>query len=166
MATEFIDNFRGADADMVAEIRLHRDKLTTGKILVIDPSSLSAGFCYIENLEIKENGVIKLPQKLPIAARLQHLVGELQQRWPSVDALGIEKIRGGRAHIYLLWSAGAAVAGSGAPVVFEIPISAWKKMRDKWYTKTDANDAKMMALFILGCLGGIDGKGNDQEENS
>jgi hypothetical protein len=166
MAADFASNFRGADAELVAEIQANRDKLIEGRILVIDPSSLSAGFCFIEKMEIKENGVIKLPQKLPIAARLRHLVDELQQRWPQVDALGIEKIRGSRAHIYLLWSAGAAVAGTGAPMVFEIATSAWNKMRDKWYTKTDANDAKMMALFILGCLGGLDGKDSNEKEDS
>ncbi len=150
----FEDKFSGADKTLVQAIQKHSKELKDGKILVIDPSSINVGYCYVEQLKIKSNGVLKLAAKDPISKRLASLLQLVSERWPDVDALAIEKIRGNRAHIYLLWSVGVTVAGAKSPVLFEIPVSAWNKMRGPTYTKSDTADARMMAKFIIGCLGG------------
>jgi hypothetical protein len=151
---DFVSKFSGADAKLVKEIQEHTDVLKTGKILVIDPSSINVGYAYVDNCKIVANGVLKLPPKLAISERLASLVRVISERWPEVDALAIEKIRGNRAHIYLLWAVGVTVAGAEASLLFEIPVSAWNKMRGPDYTKSDTADARMMAKFVIGCLGG------------
>lgn len=144
--------FKGADRALIDELRDHREVLAKGKILVIDPSSLSMGYALIEGLKIIDNGVVKFNQKKPIAGRLGELVVEVQKRWPDIQGLAVEKIRGSRAHIYLLWAVGATVAAAKCPLIFEVPNTAWKKMRGDGYIKNDSQDAKMMGEFIIKAL--------------
>jgi hypothetical protein len=148
----FESNFKGADLELVKLIQKSADVLKDGNILVIDPGSNLAGYCYVEKLEIIDNGTIKPPPNRPISERLRYLTEFISERWPAVDAIAIEKIRASAAHHFLLWSVGASVAGPKTSRVYEISTSAWQKYRDFSYRKTDAMDAKLMATFVIDCI--------------
>ena len=79
----------------------------------------------------------------------------------TVDIALVEKVRSSSGHIYLVWSAGIAVAVSNSPHVVEIPSYMWKKIVDKDYYKDDHMDARYIGrLAMLLC------KEDDESERS
>ncbi len=125
-------------------------EILTGRVLYIDPASKDLGWAISQGGHIVESG--SLHAKGHIAQRL-NLMGEgieLLTDGGDFDVVVVEKVRGPRGHIMLLWSVGVAIAASGAPVSLEIPCPMWFEAKDEQYMKGDEEDARYIAQWVLG----------------
>jgi hypothetical protein len=132
---------------MQSAVAKYRDILLYGRVLVIDPSSGSAGsmpgYAVYDRGILSMSGVLIVNHKNPIEARLRQIMELLQEMDEKLhpQLCLLEKIRGGRAHPYLVWSCGIVVASMTCPHV-EVCISTWKSFLDKdEYVKGDERDA-------------------------
>lgn len=135
--------------DIQAQARMHADAILTGRLLAIDPASggtSSPGFAYFHRAELLHSGTIPL-RKDRIQYRLQELFMVLQTY--EADVLVIERIRGAHAHEYLHWSVGVSVAALHPRLLFEMPVSTWKKHAGKTHEKSDENDAVAIGQTLI-----------------
>ena len=126
------------DSVFASTVTAHAAAVLRGRMLVIDPASggtSHAGYAVYRAGKLEEYGVVQVTKGAKIQARLRELYDTLAAD-ETPDILVIERIRGARAHEYLRWSVGVAVAAVNAPVTLEVPVSVWKK-----YVKTLANYA-------------------------
>ncbi len=112
----------------------------------LDPSSTSLGYAIIDNGKLVKSG--EIIAKGDIGKRLSYMYQELKLLG-SFKGIVLEKVRGPRGHIFLLWSAGMAVAATGASVTIEIPTNLWSLAKDDKYFKGDEADALYMAKFCI-----------------
>ena len=124
------------------------DIILNGKLLIIDPASVSLGYAVVDAGEVIESGSILLDGKAPIHLRLRDIVETLNQD-DEYAVLGVELIRGNFAHAYLKFAVGAVMAGANAKVCIEIPIQSWHPLREADYVKSDALDAELMAKTMI-----------------
>ena len=124
------------------------DYILNGRLICIDPASRTAGKAYFEAGKLISAGEIIMPSRGTIQQRLRVLVKTLSES-PEIDVLAIEKIRGGRSHVYLKWSVGAAIATVKSKQLIEIPISFWRAIRPQNYIKNDKNDATLMGYCLI-----------------
>lgn len=124
--------------------------LLDGILVAIDPASVSPGYAVFKAGKLEQSGIVELPKKATIKERLAVLHAAVRA-FPAT-VLGIEMIRGSRAHVYLHWSVGVSVAASRAPILLEVPVAVWKAVAkcDTTYTKGDEADAiKIGECLIL-----------------
>lgn len=147
--------YKGDEKKIQSKVKDIEHVIRNGRSIAIDPASKNLGYAIIENGKIVENGVIKAPPTAPIGQRLDYICAQIQAKGPF-EACFVELVRTGRSggHIYLVWSAGAAVVAASAPHTHEIRVSMWKKIasQDKSYVKSDANDALKIAEVVLDCI--------------
>jgi hypothetical protein len=122
-------------------------EILTGRVLYIDPASKDLGYAISEEGKVIKSGSIHA--KGHIAERLRHMSLGIEELGGGFDVVVVEKVRGPRGHIMLLWSVGAAIAASGAPVSLEIPCPMWFVMKDEEYVKGDETDALYISKFVL-----------------
>jgi hypothetical protein len=120
--------------------------ILTQRWLSLDPSSTSLGYAIVDNGKIEKSGEIIATGS--IGKRLHHMYQELRLLGPF-KGIVLEKVRGPRGHIYLLWSAGVAAAAVGALTTLEIPTKLWSLAKNDQYFKGDEADAIYMAKFCL-----------------
>jgi Holliday junction resolvasome RuvABC endonuclease subunit len=146
-------DFKGADSKTYRQIRGISDTIKHGKCISIDPASKCMGYAIIEQGVITETGVVVAPPYNNIGGRLEYMYNAIKEKGPY-DAAFIEKVRSSQGHIYLVWSAGTAIAASGAPTVIEVSTSMWKKLarEDTTYSKSDEADAIKIAEVVLECI--------------
>jgi len=130
----------------VETLREHSDTILEGSFTVIDPSSRSMGYCIFQGGEVIANG--KLTSDGKIGERLKDLYHQLDI-FDHTPLMLMEKVRSGTGHIYLVFSAGVAVAGLSHSELLEIPYSLWSKRKDASYVKSDAMDARYMGLLAV-----------------
>lgn len=126
----------------------HRYKILNGTMLAIDPASINVGYAVTKKGEVVETGTINLNPRAEIHHRLQELVNILRADG-QYDVLAIELIRGKMAHAYLNFSVGAILGAVNTDVFMEVPINAWKALAGSNHTKSDANDAEMIAKTVI-----------------
>ena len=145
------------------QLKEHHDKITTGRVLAIDPSSGGSsdpGFAYYYAGTLAESGTIQCDGRLPVERRLRHIAESLAGKYQDrVDILVVEKIRGRKAPAQLQWSIGSiitAVAGRGDPTytippLIELPITTWKRYAKQCtgYEKGDEADAIMIGFALI-----------------
>lgn len=130
------------------KVEEHKDKILNGKILSIDPATISLGYAVAKNGKVVDYGKIILDNKLPINIRLRELMKILQDD-EKYDVLVVELIRGKMSHVYLKFAVGVIMAAARAPVAIEVPIQSWKAVAGRGYKKDDDKDAEMMALTVI-----------------
>jgi Holliday junction resolvasome RuvABC endonuclease subunit len=141
---------KGASSEKFkADVAKLAPQILTGKMLVIDPASRSAGYSYWVNAEMVDFGHITMNPKLTIQRRLRDLYVALSTKFETPDLVVIEKIRGATAHAYLGWSCGVIVAAVCAPHLIELPIGFWKACVGEGYEKADDQDAKVMGEAMV-----------------
>jgi hypothetical protein len=134
-------------------IQAYKAKLLTGRVLAIDPGSISPGWALFEGGLLKDAGTKDLGKAASIYSRLPRLHSELADWLP--DVLVIEQIRGSMAHEYLKWSVGVAIAAANTSCVIELPIHEWQKFSKNKasYFKDDTQDAIIIgetAIYLAG----------------
>jgi len=143
-------------AEFYHSIRLHRERILTGTVIAIDPSSggtSQPGFAIYKAGEIVTSGDLDLPSKRPIYERLQLLHERVMKLTPEPpDVFVIEQIRGQRfSHHFLLFSIGATIAAARTPRVIEIPLNVWRALAKATpgYIKADCMDAELQGKSII-----------------
>ena len=147
-------------ASDTAEFGLHKEKVLTGMVLAIDPSSGSynrktreqshLGYALFKAGELVDSGIIAMDGKnKTIWERLRDLHDCLSSEFEAPDVLVIEKLRGAFAHDYLKWSVGVIGTAIRAPVTLEMNISTWKSRAGKDYVKSDEADAIWIGRALL-----------------
>lgn len=149
-------------------IEMAADLIKTGTMLVIDPSSGSAGsmpgFAYFEGAEMVDFGILQLDSRKALNSKLFDLGTILRARFPKVDVFVMEFIApfmGGKkgdfkgdAIVKLHKSIGAVQASVECTKYLEIAPKSWHAWLRKHslhdnYDKTDENDAVVMGMFCL-----------------
>lgn len=136
------------------QIEEHAEIILEGKMLAIDPSSGSreskAGYAYFVKGELVESGTIPVDHYLPIHRRLAVMHDFIALKFPDIDILIIEQIRGRLAHIYLAWAVGVAIEAARSEELIEMNIKVWKSYAEKLgITKSDENDACSIGLTAI-----------------
>jgi hypothetical protein len=140
------------------EVRKHADKILTGTLIAIDPSSAGSsnpGFSIRRGGELISSGEIKLTgAKLPVLDRLELIYEAAMQLTPEAPTIfAIEMIRGaGHFSPYQLhWSIGALLAAKRRAIAIEVPLVAWKAVAkaDAHYFKGDAQDAEKIGECLV-----------------
>ena len=131
-------------------LRKNIGALGNGTVLFIDPASKDAGWAISEGGKVIESGSIHA--KGHIAERLEHMSMSIMYlaAIKPFDLVVVEKVRGPRGHIMLLWSVGVAIAASGAPISLEVTTNMWSEAKDDYYVKGDEADALYLAKWTLG----------------
>lgn len=120
--------------------------INEGTMLAIDPASggsSQAGWALFKGGVLVNAGVIDV-EKGNIGHRLRQTYSALVE--DTVDVLAIERLRGSRCHVYLLWSVGVIVAAVEHIHLVEVPVPKWRayaKATGTW-TKSDDQDAVMI----------------------
>ena len=125
------------------EILKHKNAIQMGTVLIIDPASISLGYCIIQ--DGKEMDAGELVARGPISQRLNSLHDQLEEvlkHYHPIDVLLIELVRTGTGSRELGWGAGNSIGPANTPVTIEIPFAMWKNVQDENYTKSDVNDAR------------------------
>lgn len=138
--------------------RRHGAAILSGTVLAIDPASggtSDPGWALYHRGELIGSGVVPLGMD-----RVQHRLRDLYLvlREFEADVVVVERIRGARAHPYLLWSVGVAVAATATKVLLELPVSCWKKHVGKDHIKGDEADAIAIGATLIAMAGGRYGK--------
>jgi hypothetical protein len=96
-----------------------------------------------------ESGVIHVPKLAP-NRRLQYILVEVNSRFPNVDFLAIEELRGSMAPYSLLWGVGTILAAIKCKVMVEVPVNMWRAIAkaDPDYVKGDRQDAECILRAI------------------
>lgn len=130
------------------------DKVLTGTVLAIDPSSGSAGsmpgYAIMKSGVIVESGILMIDHREGISERLKQLMSALWELEGKCnpDLLLVEQIRGNRAHNYLRWACGCIVAAVSCPHL-EISTSTWRALVTNEYVKGDEADARKFCEAVL-----------------
>lgn len=137
-----------------SKIRANKDLIQNGVVLAIDPSSGGSspvGWAWAIKGKRESSGILEVSKKLPVARRLGELIQLFGEGFcdPKPDVLLIEKIRGSRAHAFLLWAVGATIAMFYDSVIIEIPTNIWKAYAGKGYEKSDEGDAICILESVL-----------------
>lgn len=140
--------FKKTELSVVGKILKHREIILSGVFLAVDPASKSLGFALYRQGVLDESGTIIADGKAPVGNRLASLSEQLGEL-ATPDVMAVEKVRTGTGHVFLVWSAGTAVAATNAPVTIELPVSMWKKFVGKEHEKSDENDAIAIGDTII-----------------
>jgi hypothetical protein len=141
-------------APFYLKVRQNAERIRTGTVLAIDPSSGGSslpGFAVFRAGELLTSGEISFPKKQDVYTRIQRLYDEIR-KLAEPDVLAIEEIRGANfSHQYLRWSVGVSIAAGRAPVTVEVPIVAWKAVAkaDEQYFKGNAQDSEKIGEAII-----------------
>lgn len=127
-------------------LRKNLHEILAGRVLVVDPSSISMGYAILEKGELVSSGEFQV--KGHIGHRLSTMYTMITELG-DFDLLAIEKIRGSRSHAYLFWAVGMIVSALKVPVV-ELPHPMWRVTIDTDYVKGDEVDAIYMSRFVSG----------------
>lgn len=150
------------------DIAKNLDRVTKGRLLVVDPSSSSRGsqpgYALFEAGVFKDMGVIEIPPGMALNRKLHRLVTALRKDFPKVDVLAIELIspffarkkgsgfeQGGfnKPNVSLQRACGATLGAVECELALEVSPQSWHVHAPEGYVKNDAGDALLMALTIL-----------------
>lgn len=144
-----------------SEFHRHRDKILTGTVLAIDPSSgaynrdrqeqSNIGYALFRAGELADSGVVAMDGRaMPVVwDRLRDLHDCLASEFPVPDVLIIEAIRGRIAHEYLKWSVAVISVAVRAPIVLEMNVATWRSKVGTKYQKSDENDAISIGSALI-----------------
>ena len=144
---------KGKDtAYLLRQVEAHRDKILNGRMLVIDPASISMGYALYKSGELVESGKISTSNKkkgltIPPEIRIRKLMSEMQ--FSETDLLAVERIRGKMAPYSLYWSVGAVITNHKYDDLIEVPIWCWKEFKAHDYIKDDEHDALTMGTTLV-----------------
>ncbi len=145
---------------IITDAAKHAHLVLNGTVLAIDPASGASSACaaaYFLKGEMQWCATVPVESKAPVGTRLRQLFANLS-RTVAVDVLVIERIRGTRAHTYLHWSVGVAVASVRHTVLLEMPVSSWHKhvrFNSSDYEKSDKNDATAIGRTLIHLAKGL-----------
>jgi Holliday junction resolvasome RuvABC endonuclease subunit len=134
-----------------ADVRRLGHLLRYGSVLAIDPASISVGWAYFENGELKDSGTFNLGKTRPINLRLQDLLKHLQHL-PTPDVLVLEQIKGPGAYDQLKYAVGVTQAAVVTPNMVLCPIPVWKayaKQDENYTVKGDQADAEVIGAATI-----------------
>lgn len=121
-----------------------------GTLLSIDPASggtSEPGYAVFHRGVCVESGIVPLLKTGQVQHRLKLLYCALSKH--AVDVLIIERIRGAKAHAYLQWSVGVAVAAVCPALLLEMPVPTWKMLAGKLHIKSDETDARAIGQALI-----------------
>ncbi len=145
-------------ADLIHKLKIHGDKILTGQMIAVDPSSGSRdsqpAVAIFEAGVLVFSAELDIPYKKPVYERLQLLYKKVLELTPNApDVFAIEEIRGqgGFSSHILHWAIGATIAAARTPCVLEVPLNFWKALAKATpsYTKGDVADAEMIGKSIV-----------------
>jgi len=139
-------------ATLYRTVKKAKAQILNGKILAIDPASKTAGYALYDKGKLVTSGKLICKPKEPIAVRLASLHEQIQDLLDEdVSVVAIEQIRGTMAHAYLKFAVGAAMAASGRPLTFEVPINVWRAVAKATvgYEKSDDRDAELIGEALI-----------------
>ena len=120
-----------------------------GRILCIDPASISCGYCLIVNGKIKESGGIRTRHK-DIRQRLIEIYSKFKKKFKKVDLLIMESVCNRQTNKSLWWAVAAILMAIDTDYYTECHVKSWQKYLDKTtYIKSDENDAISIAEAFL-----------------
>jgi hypothetical protein len=136
-----------------------REQVLHGYMLVVDPSSGSAGsqpgFAAFRNGKAVDWGVINLPVD-DLNRRLHYLTNTLREEFIKPDVLVVEKINAvmsaqpysSRSMVSLQRAVGAVMSVWDVPLI-EISVMTWQSRLPPYYVKSDDNDALAMGISCV-----------------
>lgn len=136
-------------ATFYAQVRSLAPVILNDRMLAIDPSSAGKspiGYAVYQAGKLTDNGIICLPNKLPIHKRLPIILDELSSTFGIPDILAIEEIHGSISTPQLQWAIGVTIAATRPPEHLIVPLNVWKSVAkvDPTYRKEDSADARMI----------------------
>jgi len=144
-------------------LKAQKNKLLTGRILSIDPSSGSisratgersqAGWAVFDKASLESSGIITITG-YDKTQRLQDLANTLSTEFDEkFDLLIMENIWGYIAHQTLVQACGAIIANTQTDMCIEINMKRWQGVANRLggWTKSDENDAIYLGAAAM-CL--------------
>lgn len=129
------------------EVGKYLNKIIHGRVLAIDPASISMGWAMYFKTELVASGEIVAPKKRADAwQRIGDMVTMLEAQGMVFDVMVIEKLG---KNVPLIWSVGAAIGALKPQAMIEVHYTVWHPFRAPDYVKSDETDAQLIGLAVV-----------------
>jgi hypothetical protein len=137
-------------AKLKAKVEPYIDQILEGKLIAIDPSSNSVGYCTFDSGLFLERGKLVAKSTDSPHTRLGAIAQAVALEAQGCDIAVMEEIHNRKTHVTLLRACGACMAGLGdVPVLFEVDPTLWHTIAPPGYEKDDDTDAYLLGQLII-----------------